>query len=954
MEHLMFYLWMPTPYLHLLNTLTEGESGKLRWSATGEAIETVDGATFVFGSQLGLFLEGFARVRSLIHFGHILHLLYYLVKKDKHHPDPFQGLHALFHRTGRRFANAGALCGYLCVEIPPATGPIDPSALVRLLASSARMAELARTQGISERAPLLPEAFEEKFGRALRALSPGELEHWLRHGRGSLSRSAEQIARELDTARPRTLAGVLAALARRQRFAGAIPYVGQLVSALALPPRRLTHQELPTGGYADVGTHGHPEQILPSQFGLDDLEFLRRFADHELLYFRREEPHRQTREDLVLLLDQGVRTWGDVRLVLSAAVLAFGKSAARRNVPLRLAATSGGGMLVDPLQADDAALGELLEASDLSPHPGLALEQVLTERAEAGRDVVLLTHPRNLTEPDVTAAARRLQPGMRLFAVTVDETGAVQLAEVRHGTLVKLGQFQVDLALGNQVKQRPQVPVTVTPAEPLAPWTGSPEPIPFPFRFGPQGRVERIAFDYDGEWVVLGEQNGMLYAFRVDGTQAEVLPRVPINNGKFLQWIEALLSVAGGVVACGRIGHLLVAVHYDFIQRQCRPYILGNASAMFPAGPHLTWQWFYFREFHAVVATPQGIVTAPGADFTCGVDLATGEKLVPNSASGSRAEDAYREAKKYILPPPCLPISRGTNFAWGHHRTLRHDETTGTIHVENTEAAWAPVTPLADGQPIFRDVVLGPAICQGNLLAVACGSPGYASRTLHLLQMPNGAPLGEYQLGEFFHQFALSSDGRLLARQTSQSRIEVREISDLAHRRLLTTAGKFHPNCTVILGRDWLAVQVGNFQQSFDWRSGELIIKHKTVDRRTLEFLEIAHSRNLSVKAEARHLPAFVRYDPQRFLAAATLDLTVVVDAFGQLILLAGAQLVCMFFTFRHQVAGWMPDGTRFGPPSISQGPETPGALKKIGRVLRQTAARAAWDRIAPGSEPPG
>lgn len=599
MERLMFYLWMPTHYLDQVNTLTNGQLGRLRWARVGDAIETTDRETFVFTAQLRLFLEGFARTCSLIHFGHVLHLLYYLLRADKNRPEPFQTLYAAYHHTGRRLVNAGALCGHLCSEIPPTNGPLDPGALNRFLWNGRWLMELAsRPQGISERAPLSAEAFEEKVAEALRKMSPGELEHWLCHGRGPLTKPAEQVARELDTTRPRTLAGVLAALAQRQRFAGAIPYVGQMVSALALPPRRLAHQELPTGGYSDVGTHGHPEQILPSQFGLDALEFLRRFADHELLYFRREEPHRQTREDLVLLLDQGVRTWGNARLVLSAAVLAFGKGAARRNVPLRLAATSGGGQLVDPLRVDDTTLGELLEASDLSPHPGLALERVLTEKAEAGRDVVLLTHPRSLTEPDVAAAARRLQPGTRLFAVSVDETGAVQLAEVRHGTPVKLGQFQVDLALGSQVRHPRPTPAA---AEPLAPWTGSSEPIGFPFRFGPQGRIDEIAFDHDGEWVVLADQKRMLYAFRVDGTQSEVLPRVLINSSGFLRRIDALLGVAGGVVAAGWIGQQLVAVHYDFIRRECRPYILSSASALLASSHRPAWRWFYFRQFHARV-----------------------------------------------------------------------------------------------------------------------------------------------------------------------------------------------------------------------------------------------------------------------------------------------------------------------------------------------------------------
>src|SRR5262249_2418915 len=149
--------------------------------------------------------------------------------------------------------------------------------------------------------------------------------------------------------------------------------------ALTLPPRQLTHQHLPTGGYADVTTRGHPEQVLPSQLAVDEIEFLRRFAHNELLYFRREDPHARLREELVILVDQGVRTWGVVRLVLSAAFFAFGKLAQRRNVPFQVATTGSDGRLTDPLEATDATLGALLEASDLSPHPGLALEGVLEE-----------------------------------------------------------------------------------------------------------------------------------------------------------------------------------------------------------------------------------------------------------------------------------------------------------------------------------------------------------------------------------------------------------------------------------------------------------------------------------------------------------------------------------------------------------------------------------------------
>ena len=103
-----------------------------------------------------------------------------------------------------------------------------------------------------------------------------------------------------------------------------------MTGALTLPPRRLAYQDLPLGGYSDVTNRGKVEQLLLSQFALDEVDFFRRFAEHELLFYRREDPTNPTRQELVVLLDQGVRTWGNIRLVLAAALLALGKQASQR------------------------------------------------------------------------------------------------------------------------------------------------------------------------------------------------------------------------------------------------------------------------------------------------------------------------------------------------------------------------------------------------------------------------------------------------------------------------------------------------------------------------------------------------------------------------------------------------------------------------------------------------
>ena len=247
-------------------------------------------------------------------------------------------------------------------ELGPSDGPQPPDAGGRWIRRSSPGLE--------------PEEFEALVRRAADALSDEAIRHWLRHGRGPVGAGGERLAQ----LRPRSLAAALADLERRPRLAGVGRLVSRLEGALSLPPRRLAWSELQNGGYADVTTRGAPEQILPIQFALDDEEFLRRFAERELLYFHREEPRQPTTEELVLLLDQGVRTWGDVRLVLAGAALALARQAERKRIAIKLAATSNDGEPVDPTEIEPRALSALLEASDLSPHPGRALAALASIR----------------------------------------------------------------------------------------------------------------------------------------------------------------------------------------------------------------------------------------------------------------------------------------------------------------------------------------------------------------------------------------------------------------------------------------------------------------------------------------------------------------------------------------------------------------------------------------------
>jgi hypothetical protein len=50
---------------------------------------------------------------------------------------------------------------------------------------------------------------------------------------------------------------------------------------------------------------------------------------------------------------------------------------------------------------------------------------------------------------------------------------------------------------------------------------------------------------------------------------------------------------------------------------------------------------------------------------------------------------------------------------------------------------------------------------------------------------------------------------------------------------------------------------------------------------------------------------------------------------------MGGGRPACMFIFRRGKLAAWAPNGVRFGPPELTGGPQTPGALEKLGDILR-------------------
>ena len=348
------YLTIPPAYAEALG---------IRWGRGRDAIERHDESVLAFAEELRSILDGVFAAPQVPPFAFVLTVLD-AMKRDR--GPGLAPLRQAFEATrggvGRR--NVGLLAAELCRGLPGSVAGVTTDDIAAALQCLRMYGEHASTS--PEEPPLTPAEFDRHVAARLARFTDDDLKQWLTHGTGP-SAAYEKLADEAE-ALPARVARLLALARKRQRLVGAAVLVPALDAGLTLPPRRRSPDAPPQGGYCDVTTRGEPEQLLPAQFALDPDEFIRRFASRELLYFQKEEPHQPALPERVIVLDQGVRTWGSVRLALAAAALSLLAPRAKRCASVKLYATSARGP-IDVTGPDADAVAEVLEASDLTPEP---------------------------------------------------------------------------------------------------------------------------------------------------------------------------------------------------------------------------------------------------------------------------------------------------------------------------------------------------------------------------------------------------------------------------------------------------------------------------------------------------------------------------------------------------------------------------------------------------------
>lgn len=99
--------------------------------------------------------------------------------------------------------------------------------------------------------------------------------------------------------------------------------IERLWSGLQIPYRNTSENEHPIGGVADVNNKGDFDKLLLTEFSNDDIVFMNKAANNELLFLEKEKPPQQNNRTRVFLIDNTIKNWGSVKILNTSIALAI-------------------------------------------------------------------------------------------------------------------------------------------------------------------------------------------------------------------------------------------------------------------------------------------------------------------------------------------------------------------------------------------------------------------------------------------------------------------------------------------------------------------------------------------------------------------------------------------------------------------------------------------------------
>jgi hypothetical protein len=359
-------------------------------------------------------------------------------------------------------------------------GPGDVDGLVHAVAAGSMTAPWATRSTLA--------LIEER----LRQLDTVQLRRSVALGEGSgvMTSALRGVAEGLTLPEARAAAAVAQRLAPMLRLATA-PQGTQLATA---------------GGYADLTRRGELDSLVLSELALPEDEFLRRYAEGELLHYSREAPPTHRPRRVTCFVDTGPLTWGSMRLVGCGAAMALDAVCRRRGDAFSLALASAEAPF-EERALDETGLVHLLGHRHwgLDPAPTLA---ALAESVAPGSDLVAVV-PLDLFGRTVEILAR-LARAARAFVVELSPGGQVRLLSLHRNGVRLLGGAELSPSVVEHALDRSARDRRLAPAAAGA--------LPF-VRGALWGRPTVARFSIDGRYLVVADSRGTISVLSTsDGT----------------------------------------------------------------------------------------------------------------------------------------------------------------------------------------------------------------------------------------------------------------------------------------------------------------------------------------------------------------------------------------------------------------------------------------------------
>jgi hypothetical protein len=206
-----------------------------------------------------------------------------------------------------------------------------------------------------------------KIPNSLKDLAESTLRLRMQTGLDELPVATEEELPDCELAR-----ALITELSEDTELEGFARLTRNLMAAISLPKPVSDLAAMPLGGVSDITNRGPLDRLLLSELAHDDLTLAVRIAVNEAMYLRRENPSSNPDRHRVILLENGIRSWGIPKVFATAASLAL---IAKSSKETTVSTFRANGERIEPvdLVLRDGLIEQLGELS-IDIHPGEALE----------------------------------------------------------------------------------------------------------------------------------------------------------------------------------------------------------------------------------------------------------------------------------------------------------------------------------------------------------------------------------------------------------------------------------------------------------------------------------------------------------------------------------------------------------------------------------------------------